>query len=332
METGAQFWSGVVAVAVIAAGLTWHYRYAASRRFREARRRLQILVAEALRVSGHHKFLFVVSRDARKLEVRLDGDAGQLQVFEQVLEKRLDDASLRTKFAVIPLQESLERFGNGVAVWGSLYGDVYVASAGTDAISRSFSDLVHEFNSGRLRYHDFAALVKQTTPDPSLVLQQMSDGYTAARNLGFPEPPAGAKGKDLERPDLETLSDALMIALAVPHSSYTDELCQIVAEPGYLAGCQEMALEVLLDLADPASLEPLAEICANPGLRVGYGTDWRKAVQTIAFLYGRAQPERVVAALQAIQASGNDLAREAQDYLDRLHRRSGLANGRDTAA
>jgi hypothetical protein len=191
------------------------------------------------------------------------------------------------------------------------------------AMPRSFEELVHEFNSGRLGYRDFAALVRETTPVPSLVLAQMREGYTAARDLGFPEPPPGAKGKDLARPDLDKLSDALMIALAAPDTSYTPQLCEIAAEPGYLAGCQEMALEVLLDLLDPASLEPLTHICTQPDLRLGDSTDWRKAVQAIAFLYGRVKPERVVAALQAIRASGNDLSGEAEEYLSRIHRHRG---------
>jgi hypothetical protein len=141
----------------------------------------------------------------------------------------------------------------------------------------------------------------------------MQEAYAAARAAG-PKPRRGLRGADVEPPDLR-LSNALEMALAVPDRSYTATLCEIAAGPEWLYGCQEMALEVLWDLCDPASFEPMVELCCRPDLKFD-PTDWRKALWVI--LCQSNERQRVIAALQAIVRSGNILQGDAAEYLFKL--------------
>ena len=172
---------------------------------------------------------------------------------------------------------------------------------------RSFDQLVDEFNAGRLAYRDFEQLVKETTPVPALVLSQMQEAYAAARASGFPKP----RPRGVER-DLVRLSNALEMALAVPDRSYTATLCEIAADPESRLGLQEMALEVLWELCDPASFEPMVELCCRPDLKFD-PTDWRKALWVI--MCPSNERRRVIEALQAIERTGNILQRDAAEYL-----------------
>jgi hypothetical protein len=159
---------------------------------------------------------------------------------------------------------------------------------------RSFDQLVDEFNAGRLAYADFAKLAKETTPVPALVLSQLQEAYGAARAAGFPKQRPGMRGADLdrERPELVRLSNALEMALAVPDRSYTASLCEIAAEREWLFGCQEMALEVLWDLCDPASFEPMVELCCRPDLKFDPLTGGRRSGSSCVKATGGEVSER----------------------------------------
>jgi len=101
-------------------------------RHRKARGRVQLLVAEVLRDTGQTTFLFVLSPNAQKVEVRIPGEGAQLREFEQVLAKRLSHTLPGTKLIVVPLRENLDHLAGAVSVWGRLYGDVYVARGGVE--------------------------------------------------------------------------------------------------------------------------------------------------------------------------------------------------------
>ncbi|HEX7052743.1 MAG TPA: hypothetical protein VF211_02270 [Burkholderiales bacterium] len=114
------------------------------------------------------------------------------------------------------------------------------------------------------------------------------------------------------------LSRALVLALAAPDRSFTPLLCDIALEEQWLQGCQEMALEVLIDLADPASFDPLLSLCTRPALKLGDGNDWRKAVFAITVL--PVERSKIEQALRTIAGCGNDLAEEAAHLLKFLKR------------
>ena len=165
-------------------------------------------------------------------------------------------------------------------------------------MTRSFEELAEGLREGRLEYREFAREVKAVTPAPRFVREQLRQAY--------------------ESRDAAMLSHALLLALAAPDRSLTPVLCDIALEEQWLQGCQEMALEVLTDLADPESFDSLVSLCTRPALKLGDGNDWRKAVFAITALpIERSKIER---ALQAIAACGNDLVREAADSLKALER------------
>ena len=165
-------------------------------------------------------------------------------------------------------------------------------------MARSFGQLVEDFRDGKLEYREFERRAKAVPPAPKLVREQLERAYQS-------RVPA-------------MLSQALLVALAAPDRGITPLVCDIALDPGSLQGCQEMALEVLIDLADPAAFDPLLRLCTRPALKLDDGNDWRKAVFAITAL--PIQREKIELALQAITLSGNDLAREAADSLAALKR------------
>lgn len=165
-------------------------------------------------------------------------------------------------------------------------------------MTRTFEELAEGLREGRLEYREFEREVKAVTPAPSFVRERLKHAY--------------------EKRDPTMLSHALLLALAAPDGSLTPLLCDIALEEQWQQGCQEMALEVLTDLADPASFDSLLSLCTRPALKLSDGNDWRKAVFAITALpIERSKMER---ALQAIAACGNDLAKEAADSLKALKR------------
>lgn len=165
-------------------------------------------------------------------------------------------------------------------------------------MTRSFAGLIEDFYAGKLEYRDFERAARNIPPDPSLVIAHMSRAY--------------------DQRDLNKLSKALLVALAVPDRSFTALLCSIALDDQWLWGCQEMALEVLIDLADPASFEALVRLCIRPNLKLGDGNDWRKAVFAISAL--PIERERIKNALESIIESDNDLRHEANTTLEALNR------------
>ena len=165
-------------------------------------------------------------------------------------------------------------------------------------MARSFGQLVEDFRDGKLEYREFKRQAKAAAPAPNLVREQLE---RASRN----RVPA-------------VLSQALLVALAAPDRGLTPLLCDIALDQRWLQGCQEMALEVLIELADPAAFDALLSLCTRPALKLGDGNDWRKAVFALSAM--PVEREKVELALQAIAMSGNDLAREAADALAALRR------------
>jgi hypothetical protein len=129
MERAAELWLPVALFLAVAITLGWRYMVwrRISHAHGEARGRLQSAVVEALRDTRQGRFLFVLSYDARNLEVQLDAHASELQHFEQILAAKLDAAAPETKFRVVPLERSLEHLPSGVVIWGKEHGDVHVA-------------------------------------------------------------------------------------------------------------------------------------------------------------------------------------------------------------
>jgi hypothetical protein len=103
----------------------------------------------------------------------------------------------------------------------------------------------------------------------------------------------------------------------------TPALYQIACAPTPLPGLHEMALELLIDLADPVSFESLVELCCRPGLK-NDPDDWRKAIWAITSIKfeGDAGRRRLKEALEAIERAGNCLQHEAGWTLQRLRERS----------
>jgi hypothetical protein len=132
MDALRELWWAALAVAVVAAAATALGGYLISGRYGPARKRLQTLVVEVLRDTGQGAFLFVLSRNARKVEVRIPADPSGLQTFEQALTTRLDRELPGTQVVVVPLREPLDHLHGAVAVWSHLYGDTYVARGGVD--------------------------------------------------------------------------------------------------------------------------------------------------------------------------------------------------------
>ena len=129
MDALRELWWIAAAVAIVAATITWLGGYLISGRYRSARQKLQALVVEVLRDTGRGAaFLFVLSRNARKVEVHLPADPSRLWAFKEALAARLDNELPGTHVAVMPLREDLDHLGGAVAVWGRLYGDTYVAT------------------------------------------------------------------------------------------------------------------------------------------------------------------------------------------------------------
>jgi hypothetical protein len=132
MESLGTLLGTAAAVAFFAAVATWLWGYIISGRYRKARQRLQLLIAEVLRDAGHTTFLFVLSRNARSVEVRIPAAPLELEQFRQVLGTRLNRELPGTRLIVAPLKESFDHLHGAVSVWGRVYGDVYVARGGVE--------------------------------------------------------------------------------------------------------------------------------------------------------------------------------------------------------
>ena len=155
-------------------------------------------------------------------------------------------------------------------------------------MTQAAAALLAQLYTGKLSYFAFESAAKGIDGLSDLVLADLESGYRDR--------------------DLDKLGGALMAAPVVADKKYTSILCQIALERDWLFGCQEMALEVLADIPDPASFEPMVELCCRPDLNVVDGTDWRKALYVISAPWNDAQ--RVEEALTAIVRSGSVLAAE----------------------
>ena|SRR5262245_16709889 len=118
--------------------------------------------------------------------------------------------------------------------------------------------------------------------------------------------------------DVHILSTLIELAQAYPDRRYTDVLCKIVEDPEPVWGCAEMALDALEDVRDPRSFDALVRVATRADLV--WDLDWRKAVDTIADLYGwgMLEFEVVEKALRQIAESGNILSKWAASSLDSI--------------
>src|SRR4051812_46964482 len=114
---------------------------------------------------------------------------------------------------------------------------------------RALAELVEDFYTGKLDYRAFERAAKTAPPAPAWVTEHLGRAYESRDTFG--------------------LAQALLVAQALPDRSYTALLCSIALDEGWLQGCQEMALEVLVHLEDPASFDSLVRLCARAGLKGG---------------------------------------------------------------
>ena len=119
--------------------------------------------------------------------------------------------------------------------------------------------------------------------------------------------------------DAYLLEALIHLAAIHPDKAYTPVLCKVLEDPSPPLGAAESALEALGEMMDPASFRCLVEVASRPGLSSD-STDWRKALLTIfGFFYmGLLDAEKVRSGLAKIVTSGNELADEATEYLQRL--------------
>ena len=115
----------ITAMIALCSALMWLYIHA--RRHRSARSHLQNLVAAALRDTNQGTFLFIVSRTAKSVEVRLCASAEELSTFKNFLAMYIHQNAPEVEISVAPLTEDLSYLGDTVAVWGIAHGSVVVA-------------------------------------------------------------------------------------------------------------------------------------------------------------------------------------------------------------
>ncbi len=122
-----ELWIKVAVLAVLGASSVFLWQYIRSGRHPKARREIQLIVAATLRETNQGTFMFIVGRNAKSVEVQINGNAMQLRAFGELLSKNLRGPLPKVRSLVLPLQEDISHIGTDVVVWGTSGGDVYVA-------------------------------------------------------------------------------------------------------------------------------------------------------------------------------------------------------------
>jgi hypothetical protein len=120
-------WATIIIEVLVVVGAILGWNYFRSGRYKTARQKLQILLAETLRDTNQGEFLFVISRNAKTVEVRLPVCDDDLQRFKDLLIERLKATPHEVELMVAALEDDLTQIGPNVVVWGPVGGDVHVA-------------------------------------------------------------------------------------------------------------------------------------------------------------------------------------------------------------
>lgn len=120
--------SAVVVGGLAIFGATALLDYAVSGRHAAKRKKLQQLVAEAVRDRGHGSFFCALSRDATSAEVQIDADGDGVAAFGKHLADRIACELPGTQITARPLEVNLDELEEGaVVVWNSARGQCFFA-------------------------------------------------------------------------------------------------------------------------------------------------------------------------------------------------------------